>query len=732
MDHKNIKIEDYLTSKGIKFFEENNNEVKAHCFFGNCDVDSKGKEAHLYIKKDEWLFDCKKCSEQGNYKKILDHFGDWNQKKVRNSKFNSELVEKCHSGLTEQLRTYLNQRGVSNEVIEKYKVGSGTFFGKEFITFPIKDLEGNYQFFKLRENPNTGNGKITYPSSKENSGNTKASLFGEIGTGKQFICEGEIDALSLISVGIPAATSSQGAGTFKKEWVQEFKECKQIYICFDNDDTGKISAKKVANLFYEAGFRNTFIVNLPSDVGEKGDINDYLTKLKLSVDDLCGKYSEIYPERIDPKQFQEMSVNDLSEILSLTIKKDHENKVSTFLSFLGTFSKDAQINLAFNAPSSTGKSYIPLETAKLFPKENLLTFGGASKTSFLHDKNAILDRQSKRYIIDLSNKIIILMDMPNYQFLEAIRSFLSRDTEEVIHKITDKTGRGKLEAKEMVLKGRPVFVYCSTNTFMDLQEMTRMLILSPEQTEDKIRESINNTFLQETESEEYQNLIDSNPERVLLKLRVEAIKQEMIEYIKFKKEDTEYIKNQFLSTKKNLQGRHNRDIKRLVSLIKCHCLLNMWFRETEGKNLLIDRKDIDAILPLWNKLTEGQDLNLPPYIFEIYNKVILPIFSNKKESLVGSEFGITRNEIKEKFYKEFNRPIADHDLRNNIIPVLKNSGLVYEEKHPTDKRTVLLYLISSENSKVENNSENLSGIVEESLEELSELLDNDQSEGSIF
>ncbi len=725
MKYQDIPIQEYLTSKNVKFFVAGQNEVKAHCFFNDCDRDSKKDEAHLYIKKEEWLYDCKKCGEQGNYKKILQHFGDWSEKKFRNSKFSRELVEKSHTNLNPELRKYLNSRGVDDAIISKYKVGSGTFNGKEYITFPIQDFEEQFIYFKLRENPKIGNGKITYPSSKDNEGKTKASLFGEIGNDKQIICEGEIDVLSLISNRVSAITSTHGATTFKKEWVQEFKDCKEIYICFDNDETGKGSAKKVGDLFYESGYRNVYIIDLPEEVGSKGDVNDYLTKLKFPVDDLFAKYATPYPPRIDTKQFKELSITELADTLSLTIKKDHENKIATFLSFIGTFSKDGQVNLAFNAPSSTGKSYIPLETAKLFPKENIMTFGGASKTSFLHDKNAVYDRVTKRYVIDLSHKIIILMDMPNYQFLEAIRSFLSRDTDEVVHKITEKTGKGKLEAKEIVLRGRPVFVYCSTNTFMDLQEMTRMLILSPEQTEEKIKESIDNTFLQETESEEYQKFVETNPERILLSLRIEAIKQAKIEYIKFKKEDAEYIREEFLSSKRNLQGRHNRDIKRLVSIIKCHCLLNLWFRETEGNNLLISRTDIDAILPLWNKLTEGQDLNLPPYIYEIYKKVLIPIHEKKKASKVNSELGITRNEIKERFYKEFNRPIADHDLRSNIIPVLKNAGLVYEEKHPTDKRTILLYLILSENSK--NNSADMTEFENEfSLDSTDKQLNNSE------
>ena len=359
---------------------------------------------------------------------------------------------------------------------------------------------------------------------------------------------------------------------------------------------------------------------------------------------------------------------------------------------LGVFSKDAQINVAFNAPSSTGKSHIPLECSLLIPKENVLTYGGVSKTSFIHSKQAVLDKVTGKYVIDLTSKIVILMDMPNYQFLEAMRSFLSRDKDEIDHKITDKN-KSKIEAKDIVLKGRPIFIYCSTNSFMDLQEMTRMLILSPEQTSDKIFESVQQTFQQEMDKVEFEKLISTNLPRRLLKLRIEAIKQEQIENINFEEDEKSYLKDKFLFTRNNLQGRHNRDIKRLISLVKCHALLNMWHRKRDGKSVIIDRKDIDAILPIWNKLTEGQDLNLPPYIYDIYTKVIIASVEDKSQSNSEELVGVTRNEIKEKFYKEFGRPMADHDLRTNIIPVLKNAGLVYEEKDKEDKRSMLLYLI---------------------------------------
>ena len=695
IDINKVGIAEYLESKGIKYWKIKDYEIKTLCLFQNCDKDSNGDEAHLYINSNGWQFKCQKCGTTGNFKKILEHFGD-NVRPgnipSRNNKFSDELVNKCNLEMPDRIKNYLNSRGVIDSVITEFKLGFGKFWGKDYITFPIKSDAGEYLFFKLREDPEKGKAKISYPSSKDNDNKTKASLFGKIGTDRQIICEGEIDVLSLISHGVDAVTSSHGVSTFKEEWAQDFKGCKEIYICFDNDEAGKIGAKRVGDLFYEKGFRNVYIVDLPGDVGEKGDVNDYLVKLGLPVEDLFTKYSRAYPERIDTKQFQEITLSEIGEILSLTIKKDFENKVITLLAMLGVFSKDAQINVAFNAPSSTGKSHIPLECSLLIPKENVLTYGGVSKTSFIHSKQAVLDKVTGKYVIDLTSKIVILMDMPNYQFLEAMRSFLSRDKDEIDHKITDKN-KSKIEAKDIVLKGRPIFIYCSTNSFMDLQEMTRMLILSPEQTSDKIFESVQQTFQQEMDKVEFEKLISTNLPRRLLKLRIEAIKQEQIENINFEEDEKSYLKDKFLFTRNNLQGRHNRDIKRLISLVKCHALLNMWHRKRDGKSVIIDRKDIDAILPIWNKLTEGQDLNLPPYIYDIYTKVIIASVEDKSQSNSEELVGVTRNEIKEKFYKEFGRPMADHDLRTNIIPVLKNAGLVYEEKDKEDKRSMLLYLI---------------------------------------
>ncbi len=64
-----------------------------------------------------------------------------------------------------------------------------------------------------------------------------------------------------------------------------------------------------------------------------------------------------------------MTAQDLLEILGLTIKKDEENKIVAFLCQLSAYTDNSQFNVSFNAPSSTGKSFIPTEIARLFPRK---------------------------------------------------------------------------------------------------------------------------------------------------------------------------------------------------------------------------------------------------------------------------------------------------------------------------------------------------------------------------
>ncbi|MDP3727005.1 MAG: toprim domain-containing protein, partial [bacterium] len=611
---KTINIKEYLTRKGIAF-RESGKELITHCLFNGCDIDSRTNEAHLYFDAETGQYECKKCGEKGNTVTLAKHFGDGIQeialnqsipiKNPRNStKFDAGLVETCHQALPANIRQYLNTRGVSDTVIDAHKLGWGKFYNKWWITIPIQDIYGAFLFFKLRQDPNAGDDKITYPKGVE------AQIYGwemlPNTTDKIVICEGELDRLALLSKNIPAITSTHGAMTFKQEWCEKIGKDRKIYICFDNDDAGKKGAERVAKMV-ENGGNETYIVTLPQEVGESGDITDYFVKLNGNPNDLFGKYAKEYPEKIDTSQFQLISSQDLAEILGLTIKQDEENKIVTFLCELSAYTENAQFNISYNAPSSTGKSYIPTEIARLFPEEDVRELAYCSPTAFFHDVGE-WNKDMKGYVVDLSRKILIFLDQPHTQLLERLRPLLSHDKKEISVKITDKTQKFGMKTKNVLLKGYPSVIFCTAGLRIDEQEATRFLLLSPEVNHEKIRQGILESIKKEADTESYKSWLEENPERKLLKERIRAIKLEGIKEIKIA--GYQKVIDRFLSENKVLKPRHQRDIKRLVSIIKSFALVNLWWREKNGTTITANEDDIEQAFKIWDAISVSQELNL--------------------------------------------------------------------------------------------------------------------------
>ena len=715
-----ITPKEYLTRKGVAF-RESGKEIITHCLFNGCDKDSRGTEAHLYFDAETGQYECKKCGEKGNLITLAKHFGNGiseialnpitpTQNPRKSTKFDAELVETCHLALPANIRQYLNARGVSDAVIDAHKLGWGRFYNKWWITIPIQDIYGAFRFFKLRQDPNAGDDKITYPKGVE------AQIYGwETLTNLNnplVICEGELDRLALLSKNIPAITSTHGAMTFKQEWCEKVGKGRKIYICYDNDDAGKKGAERVAKMV-ENGGNETYIITLPQEVGEGGDITNYLVKLGGNPNDLFGKHAKEYPEKIDASQFKPLSSQDLVEILGLTIKQDEENKIVTFLCELSAYTENAQFNISYNAPSSTGKSYIPTEIARLLPEEDVLELAYCSPTAFFHDVGE-WNKDMKGYVVDLSRKILIFLDQPHTQLLERLRPLLSHDKKEISVKITDKTQKFGMKTKNILLKGYPSVIFCTAGLRIDEQEATRFLLLSPEVNHEKIRQGILESIKKEADAESYKDWLDENPERKLLKERIRAIKLEGIREIRIA--SYQKVVERFFSEHKVLKPRHQRDIKRLSSLIKSFALINLWWREKSGTTITANEDDIEQAFKIWDAISVSQELNLPPYIYNLYQEVILKAWNDKNsnrnegfEEITG-KLGLSRQELLQKHFEVYGRMLDTNQLRQQILPMLETAGLIVQEADPSDKRKMLIYPTAlSTKSPDQKNSESGGG-----------------------
>ena len=214
---------------------------------------------------------------------------------------------------------------------------------------------------------------------------------------------------------------------------------------------------------------------------------------------------------IDTTKFTPLSSEKLIETLGITIKHDAENKLATFLCELSAYTESSQFNISYNAPSSTGKSYIPTEIARLFPKEDVMEIAYCSPTAFFHDVGQY-DKEKNGYLVDLSHKILIFLDQPHNELLARLRPLLSHDKKEIAIKITDKTQKNGTRTKNILLRGYPAVIFCTAGLNIDEQEATRFLLLSPEVSQIKIQQSISSIIEKEANSEKFVSWLEENQE----------------------------------------------------------------------------------------------------------------------------------------------------------------------------------------------------------------------------
>ncbi len=290
-----ITIAEYLTSKGIEYHEAGS-QLVVKCIFNDCDTDSRENEYHLYFSKETGQYDCKKCMAQGNLFDLAKHFGDEardlfvnheeyvlkqksSQKRTPTESVTVDLVEHCHLNLPTNVRRYLNERGIPDDIINQFKLGWGEFYGANWITIPIpkKDSPNEYALLKLRRNPFDDSGK--QPKMKVWPMGATHEMFDWKmfrGATSLVVCEGEFDCLVLLANGIPAVTSTGGCGTFKQDWIKEFANLDSVCVCYDTDAEGEKGATRTLDMLKSIETLKLFQIHLPLDMGEgRKDVTDY-------------------------------------------------------------------------------------------------------------------------------------------------------------------------------------------------------------------------------------------------------------------------------------------------------------------------------------------------------------------------------------------------------------------------------------------------------------------------
>ena len=452
---------------------------------------------------------------------------------------------------------------------------------------------------------------------------------------------------------------------------------------------------------------------------------------------------------------------ELSEILSTTIKGDRINALVLYFSTLLNYTNEDQQNLAFTAPSSTGKSYLALQIVGYFPEEDVEKHDYASPKSFFWDRGELVDAENgliliprdqfiqdrvefwakenpkpsprsglgewrdsrdqvrreaiqeyedipKVYKIILTKKIMVFKDQPNAELLAMLRPLLSHDEREMRNKIVDRGEGGGHKTKHIWVIGYPTCIFSTAKFIQSEQEQTRLFILSPEIEQDKFRNAIKLLGKRLGNRPKFKDMLEADEARQGQKARVRAIKDAEIKEIIIPPEFVERVVSRFLREHQNLSPRHMRDFPRLIALIKAHALNNVYTREGEAGKLYATEHDVNEGYNLYNEIAESNELGLPPIVYKFYMEKLKPVLDL-------GEF-MLRSEEARLYHEMYKIMVSDKKLKE-INSLLSAVGLLVETVSPDDKRFKVIYSPRGGVEKIGDKREN-DNPVETSLDDL--------------
>ncbi len=183
-----------------------------------------------------------------------------------------ELIEKMHAALTPEARASLRtERALTDEVIDRYKLGVQN--GR--LTIPIRDAEGNCVDIRRWLSPKERRDdepKILHWA--QGYGAPRLFPIDQLKHPSLPLVEGELDALTAISQGIPAITVTAGVQTWHDS-LSELLEEKTITILMDHDEAGRKGAEKRAQSLAPHGC-TVRVAKWPEDRPEGWDVTDEL------------------------------------------------------------------------------------------------------------------------------------------------------------------------------------------------------------------------------------------------------------------------------------------------------------------------------------------------------------------------------------------------------------------------------------------------------------------------
>ncbi len=271
---------------------------------------------HLYINRDNGLWDCKKGCGSGNafelVRKItgkkdkhcfelLDRFGlnnAGNSGRKASPRDLSWFTCRLVQADRQVLKRFCRLKSISYDSLAKF--GPMVHKTDPIVALPAYNRAGkvcgylragiNGQPIKLK-----GGKQEKYPAIGSHGLCGLPWLLNEKPQ-RILFCEGWRDALAAVEAGFHATASTGGASTFKASWLELFSG-KEVYIIMDADKAGQKAAKRAADKIVCVA-EKAYIVKLPYEVraDHGGDLHDYLVRDGGDMDQLLAGALRYEPE----------------------------------------------------------------------------------------------------------------------------------------------------------------------------------------------------------------------------------------------------------------------------------------------------------------------------------------------------------------------------------------------------------------------------------------------------
>lgn len=263
-----------------------NGEVKVVCPFHD------DSDPSMHINVDKSIYNCFVCGVGGtevdfisNVEEISEAdayalyaemqsapYSDWEYMQHANLMVDSEFMQKIYDiGLTDKT---ISELKLGLEVVSNHKLLAFPVFLKgTLVDVRRYNLDGNH-LPKMLANP----------SEKPNNGHViPYDVWAEDARNTTYIFEGEKDMAIAREHGLNAITLTGGAKALPNKFVINAFKDKDVIICYDNDDAGRVGAQKLGEYLTK---RTKSVHTI--DIGElvtssKGDFHDYMHRDKGSL-----------------------------------------------------------------------------------------------------------------------------------------------------------------------------------------------------------------------------------------------------------------------------------------------------------------------------------------------------------------------------------------------------------------------------------------------------------------